>query len=105
MGIFSRFIRKKVTPNCVPRALYQGAAWLYQEKKEVRFLVMQIEPGVDHIQCQVKLDGEWEWSTQDGEKVTTGQEEFRGYEPYKKLDWLTFLDERLQAEKQRVNRF
>lgn len=62
--------------NCVPRALYQGAAWQYWEGLRVRFIVREVRPGCDHIQCQVFYDRNWRYSKQDGDIVLIGTAEF-----------------------------
>ena len=103
--LFSGIVHKTVKPNCVPLQLCIGAAWVYQEKKDVRFPVKEIRPGVDHIQTQVWDNDRWRFSVMIDGIVRFGKEEYPEIKPYKTLDWLTFLDERVQAEKKRVNRF
>lgn len=90
MSWFSRGI----VPNCVPRALCQGAAWKYQEGLDVRFIVTEIEPGYDHIQCQVYRNDKWQWSTMLRGIITTGKREHAGREK-KVLTWNELLMERM----------
>jgi len=93
------FNRPEFKGDCVPRALYQGAAWTYQKKFPVRFIVQNISNGVDHIQCQVFFDGKWQWSTQYRDYVSIGQQEFDGLAVIKTLTFQQLLQERVDAEK------
>ena len=93
MGLFS-FLNRGIVPNCVPRALVQGAAWKYQKQLDVRFIVTELEPGQDHVQCQVWKDDKWQWSVMLRGIVTTGKREQEGRD-YKNLTWNEFLLERM----------
>ncbi len=98
MSWFKRIFNKpEFKGDCVPRALYQGSAWTYQKKLLVRFIVLNISKGVDHIQCQVFYDGEWKWSTQWKGYVSIGDQEHKGT-VIKTLTFKQLLEERIEAE-------
>jgi len=86
-------------PSCVARALYQGCGWNYDEGYPVRFVVKNISPGVDHIQCQFYTGVDWYWSTQQDGFVVGGSEEFSEIVGYKTLTLEELLKERIVAEK------
>lgn len=90
------------SPSCVARVLYQAAGWHYDQGKEVRFVVRNISPGQDHIQCQVMQDGDWQWSTQKGDLVYTGRQEYSEFETIKLLSLKQLFQERLDAEKEEL---
>ena len=92
--LFSR--SPEIQPDCVGRALYQGWGWR-MKKLPYRFVVQNIQPGVDHIQCQVFYNNEWRWSTQWKEIVTIGDQEERG-RIIKVLTMKQLLQERIEAE-------
>jgi len=100
MNWFKRIFGKpEFTGDCVPRALYQGTAWVYQKKLPVRFIVQNIKPGIDHIQCQVFYDDKWEWSSQWDDYVTIGNQEFKDAPIIKILTLEQLFQERIDAEK------
>ena len=105
MSILSRLFGKWRKGSCVARALYQGATWHYDYGHEVRFAVKQLKPGRDHIQCQYydSALGEWVWSTQHGNSVDEGKEEYPHAPTVKVLTLADFLEERLEVEKKRLH--
>jgi len=86
-------------PTCVARALYQGCGWKYDEGCKVLFVVKNISPGVDHIQCKFHNGVDWYWSTQQDGFVVGGSEEFSEIVGYKTLTLEELLKERIVAEK------
>ena len=86
--------------SCVARALYQGAAWKYDYKEDVRFIVKNISKGVDHIQAQGydEKRAEWRWLTMHGDVVDYGRDEYPDARTLKILTFKQFLQERVEAE-------
>lgn len=72
---------------------------MFQKDLPVRFIVKNISTGLDHIQCQVFMGGEWHWSMQDGGIISLGPEEYPGNKTVKILTYSDLLKERLAKVK------
>ena len=104
MSFFSRLFGDRGTQgDCIARALYQG--WIHgkQRKMPVRFVIKNISPGVDHIQCQYNVGTKdspaWLWSSQTRDFAHEGKDDFPDAKVIKVLTFAEFLKERLEAEK------
>lgn len=74
-----------VQPMCVERSVYAALAFRMQTGAEVRVVISNVSPGLDHAQAQAKLNDRWLWLNQSGDEVYVGGVDFKKARPYKYL--------------------
>jgi hypothetical protein len=86
---------KKLSGWCVPSAIFCAMAWMIKNGP-VRMAMQHLEPGVDHVQAQAKINEVWTPLTEiwDGTSmaVQTWTRHFP-VEPYRYLTLKEFFDE------------
>ena len=91
----------KVSTWCVPSSIFCATAWMIKEQVPVRMAIQRIADGVDHVQAEALIDGEWIPLTEiwDGTSmaVITYQRHFPDAgEPYRYLTLREFFDEQYE---------
>ena len=84
---------------CVPQSIACAWAWTVKYRTEVRMAVQKIRPGVDHVQAQALIDGEWKplvmkW-TDKGPVAYPGQRHF-DVEPYRYLTLRKWVEDQIK---------
>ena len=92
-------IRHPVPIYCVPQSIACAWAWTVKYRAEVRMAVQKIRPGVDHVQAQALIDGEWKplvmrW-TDKGPVAYPGHKHF-DVEPYRYLSLREWVKDQIQ---------
>ena len=88
---------------CVPDSVFCALAWMIKRKVPVRIAAQHIEPGIDHVQAQAKIDGKWVPLTELWDNtsiyVRTWTQHFPG-EPYRYMTLKEFFNEQYEIFKQ-----
>lgn len=86
---------------CVPEAIFCAWAWGAMRKDPIRIIVQNIRPGVDHVQAEAQIKGEWTPLTPkwDHDKcrisVSTWTRHFPRI-PYRYVGLQEFINEQIQ---------
>jgi len=91
--------RQPVPIYCVPQSIACAWAWTVKYRTEVRMAVQKIRPGVDHVQAEALIDGEWKplvmkW-TDKGPVAYPGHKHF-DVEPYRYLSLREWVKDQIQ---------
>ena len=87
---------------CVPSAIFCATVFAIKQKCEVRIAVFNFRKGVDHVQAQAEINGEWryitEYHTGKGMAVKTYKKNHPdAKEPYRHVGLLDFLEEQKEV--------
>ena len=84
---------------CVPAAIAAAWAWQVGQKTESRMAVTNIRKGVDHVQAQGLVDGEWQYlvivNTAGGLMARVGKPHF-DIEPYRYVGLEEWVDDQIE---------
>ena len=84
---------------CVPAAIAAAWAWQVGQKTEARMAVTHIRQGVDHVQAQGLVDGEWKplviVNTDKGLVTRPGKAHFP-VEPYRYVSLEEWVDDQIE---------